>query len=115
VRRGEIWTAAGGGSFAGKPRPIVILQSDLYSETASVTVCGLTTDPTDAPDFRIIITPGVRNGLLQESRIMVDKIVTLRRSELGRRIGTLDHADIIRLDRAVVVFLGLGGRPARAE
>jgi len=48
VRRGEIWTAAGGKNYAGKPRPVVILQDNRFDMTDSVTVCAFTTDPTDA-------------------------------------------------------------------
>jgi mRNA interferase MazF len=37
---------------------------------------------------------------------MVDKITAVRRSKLGERLGILDDADLVRLNRAVVVFLG---------
>jgi mRNA interferase MazF len=110
MRRGEVWTAAGGSGYAGKPRPVVIVQDDRFDATASLTVCGFTTDPTDAPLFRLPIDPTEANGLAEPSRLMVDKITTVARGNLGRRIGRLADTDVLRLDRAIVVFLGLGGR-----
>src|SRR5881392_1492655 len=107
MRRGEIWTAAGGKDYAGKPRPVVIVQDDRFDATDSVTLCAFTTDPTEAPLFRLAIDPAAENGLDAPSRLMVDKITTVARSKLGRRIGRLADTDMLRLNRAIVVFLGL--------
>jgi mRNA interferase MazF len=106
VRRAEIWTVSGGADYAGKPRPAVIVQDDHF-DTDSVTLCPFTSDPTEAPLFRLAIEPGQGNGLDIPSRIMVDKVTTVRRSKLGARIGILDDADVLRLNRALVVFLGI--------
>jgi mRNA interferase MazF len=70
-----------------------------------------TTDQTDAPLFRLLIEPDPGNGLDSPGRIMVDKITTVRRSRLGRQIGVLDDANVVRLSRALVVFLGIAIRP----
>jgi mRNA interferase MazF len=107
MRRGEIWTASGGSDYAGKPRPVVIVQDDAFEATASVTVCAFTTDPTEAPLFRLAIEPSPDNGLRMSCRLMVDKITTVARSRLGARIGQLDDEDVMRLSRAALVFLGL--------
>lgn len=106
MRRGEIWTIAGGGDYTGKARPAVILQDDRFDATDSITVCLLTTDPDDMPLFRIPVEPDDRNGLDEPSRIMVDKVTTVRRSRLGSLMGRLGDEDIIRLNRAILVFLG---------
>jgi mRNA interferase MazF len=106
VRRAEIWTVSGGADHAGKPRPAVIVQDDHF-DTDSVTLCPFTTDPTDAPLFRLLIEPGPGNGLDVPSRIMADKVTTVRRSRLGAKVGVLDDADVLRLNRALVVFLGI--------
>ncbi|MDA8076102.1 MAG: type II toxin-antitoxin system PemK/MazF family toxin [Actinomycetota bacterium] len=106
MRRGEIWTVAGGSDYAGKPRPAAILQDDRF-DTDSVTVCPFTTDPTESPLFRGGIEPTPENGLSQACRHMVDKITTVRRSRRGDRVGELSDSDIVRLNRAVVVFLGI--------
>jgi mRNA interferase MazF len=110
VRRGEIWTVAGGGGYAGKPRPIVILQDDRFDATDSVTICAFTTDPTVAPLIRLVVEPEQENGLHEPSSLMVDKVTTVPRSRLGERIGRLPDDDMIRLGRAVLVFLGLADR-----
>ena len=107
MKRGEIWTVAGGGDYTGKPRPAVILQDDRFDATDSITVCLLTTEPDDMPLFRIPVEPDDRNGLDGVSRIMVDKVTTVRRSRLGAPMGRLGDEDVIRLDRAILVFLGL--------
>jgi mRNA interferase MazF len=112
LRRGEIWTVAGSGDYAGKPRPVVILQEDRFDMTKSITVCGLTTNATDAPLFRLPVEPSQVNGLRSECRLMVDKITTVPKSKIGARIGRLADEDIVRLNRAVVVFLGIGSSPA---
>ena len=109
MKRGEIWTAAGGAGYAGKPRPVVIVQSDAFDATKSVTICGLTTDPTEAPLARVVIEPSKTNGLKATCRLMADKIMTIPRSKLDNRIGCLADEDILRMNRAIVVFLGLAG------
>src|SRR5260370_36433980 len=107
MRRGEVWTASGGPNYAGRPRPVVIVQDDLFDATASVTVCGFTTGPTDVPLFRLPIDPAAENGLDAPSRLLIDKITTVARNKLGRRIGRLAATDVLHIDRANVVFLGL--------
>jgi mRNA interferase MazF len=107
MRRGEIWTVAGGKDYAGKPRPAVILQDDRFSKTDSATICAFTTDPTDAPLFRLQVEPTESNGLRSRCRLMVDKITTVPKARLGANIGRLADEDMVRLNRAVLVFLGI--------
>jgi mRNA interferase MazF len=107
VKRGEIWTVASGKDYAGKPRPVVILQDDRFDMTDSITACAFTTDPTDAPLFRLLVEPNESNGLRAVCRLMVDKITTVPKSKVGARVGRLVDEDIVRLNRAVLVFLGI--------
>ena len=109
MRRGEVWTAAGGKDYVGKPRPVVILQDDQFDATGSITICAFTTDPTEAPLFRVPIEPNERNGLQQACRLMVDKITTVPKTKIRTRVGRLDDEDIVQLNRAVLVFLGMAG------
>ena len=111
MKRGEIWTIAGGPDYSAKPRPVAILQDHRFEDLLSVTFCPFTTNPTPAPLFRLSVKPSESNGLKEESSLMVDKITTVARTKVGRRIGRLDDEDIVRLNRAIVVFLGLGGSP----
>lgn len=106
MRRAEVWTVAGGANYTGKPRPAVIVQDDRF-DTDSVTICPFTTDPTTAPLFRLPISASPTNGLRENSQLMVDKLTTVRRSRLGDQLGVLDDADVVRLNRAIVVFLGI--------
>ena len=106
MKRGEIWTVSAAG-YAGKPRPAVIVQDDRFDATASVTVCVFTTDETEAPLFRLPVAPSERNGLRSVSRLMVDKLTTVSRKSLGKRLGRLDDEHVVRLNRAILVFLGL--------
>lgn len=109
MTRGEIWTVAGGAAYAGKPRPAVIIQDDRFDANDSVVVCPITSDPTKAPSFRIPVLPDDQNGLRQRCSLMVDKLTAVPRVRLGRRVGTLGAGERTLLDRALVVFLGLGG------
>jgi mRNA interferase MazF len=107
MKRGEIWTVAGGKDYAGKPRPVVILQDDRFDKTDSITVCAFTTDRTDAPLFRLLVEPNESNGLRATCWLMVDKITTVPKSRVGYRIGRLANEDILRMNRAAMVFLGI--------
>jgi len=109
MKRGEIWTVAGGADYAGKPRPAVIVQDDTFDATASITICAFTSDPTEAPLFRISIEPSEANGLRVTSSLMVDKLTTIPKCGVGLKVGQLDDEDILRLNRAMMVFLGLAG------
>ena len=106
MKRGEVWTVSGPG-YAGKPRPAAIVQDDRFDATASIAICVFTTDETEAPLFRVVVTPSERNGLRSASRLMVDKLTTVPKERLGERIGRLDDEDVVRLNRAILVFLGL--------
>jgi mRNA interferase MazF len=113
MKRGEIWTLAGGKDYAGEPRPVVILQDDRFDATASVTICVFTTNPTDAPLFRLAVEPSETNGLRVSSRLMVDKITTVSRTKIGTHLGRLEDQDMLRLNRAVLVLLGIAGATVR--
>ena len=110
MKRAEIWTVAGGPDYVGKPRPAVILQDDVFEGTASITLCPFTTHLVDAPLIRLPIEPTKQNGLTVACHVMVDKITTVAKSKLQKRIGKLAEGDMIRLNRAALVFLGLAGR-----
>ncbi|WP_142057638.1 type II toxin-antitoxin system PemK/MazF family toxin [Pseudarthrobacter sp. B4EP4b] len=107
MNRGELWTVSGG-TYAQKPRPALIIQDDLFAESESVTLLPLTSQLTDAPLLRLTVEPGRLSGLQQVSQIMVDKLATVRRSNLGERIGRIDSRTMRAVEQSLVVFLGLG-------
>ncbi len=107
MKRGEIWTVSGGSDYTGKPRPAVIIQDDIFDATPSVTICAFTSDPSEAQLLRLRIEPSDLNGLTVPSRLMVDKVTTVSRSKIGSRIGRLAPDDIAKLNRAIIVLLGL--------
>lgn len=107
MRRGELWTVAGGGDFIGKPRPVVIVQSDIFDDLDSVAVCPFTSDLHDFPAFRLQIEPSDRNGLDVTSHIMADKIIAVPKSRLGTLIGMLDDNDMRHLSQALILLLDL--------
>src|SRR3974390_13076 len=107
MKRGDVVTVAAAGDY-GKPRPAVIVQTDaLPDEHASVVVCQMTSDLSDAPDFRVTIEPTETNGLRVRSQVMADKPVTIRRERIGRPIGQLESTDIARLNIALAFVMGL--------
>ncbi len=105
--RGDIWTVSGGKDYAGKVRPVVIIQDNSFDATDSITVCAFSTDSTEAPLFRLAIKPNEQNGLRAPSRLMVDKIMTVAKTKLGARVGRLGDDDLMRFNQAAFVFLGL--------
>ena len=107
MKRGEVWTVAGGAAYAGKPRPAVIVQDDRFDANDSIIVCPFTTDATSAPIFRLPVEPSAGNGLQQPCRLMVDKLTAVPRTRLGNRLGSLARGEMKTLNRAIFVFLGL--------
>ena len=92
----------------------MIIQDDRFDSTKSVTICAFTTDPTNAPLFRLLVAPSERNGLRTPFRLMVDKITTVPKAQMGSQVGRLDDEDQLRVNRGILVFLGLaGGRADR--
>jgi mRNA interferase MazF len=108
VIRGELWTVAGG-VYASKPRPALVIQDDRFDATDSVTVLPLTTTLIDAPLLRISLSASELSGLRQESHVMIDKLTTVRRSNVQTRVGRLTAAQLADIERALLVFLGLAG------
>ena len=107
LRRGDVVTVAVSGDF-GKPRPAVVVQSDVFpQEHASVILCQMTSTLVDAPDFRVTIAPSKTNNLQAASQVMADKPVTVRRERIGARLGRLDARDVRRLNRALAFCIGL--------
>ena len=107
MKRGDVVTVAATGDY-GKPRPAVIVQTDaLPAEHASVVVCQMTSQLSEAPEFRVTIEPTKENGLRARSQVMADKPVTIRRERIGRQMGRLDEQDIVRLNVALAFVMGL--------
>ena len=108
LSRGAIVVVASRGAYTGKPRPALVVQSDLFNEThASVTICPITTDRVDAPLFRLPVPAGARTGLRRVSQIMVDKIVTVPRTSIGDEIGRCDPTELEAVEDALRLWLGM--------
>jgi mRNA interferase MazF len=106
MRRGDFVTVAAPGDY-GKPRPALVIQSDLLAALPSVTLCLVTSVIRDAPIFRITVEPSTANGLRQISQIQVDKIMTVARERVGAVIGQLEQARLLEVDRSLAVFVGI--------
>ena len=107
MKRGDVVTVAISGDY-GKPRPAVIIQSNIFNDThATILVCPMTSETTPVSLFRIPVQPGSETGLKKKSDIMVDKIVTMRREKIGSKIGRLDEETLLRLNRRLALFVGL--------
>ncbi|MCX7381059.1 MAG: type II toxin-antitoxin system PemK/MazF family toxin [Alphaproteobacteria bacterium] len=110
MRRGDVVVIAdrGAGDYGGKPRPAVVVQSELFEDTGSVVVCLLTTQETGAPLLRIAVEPGAVSGLSSPSYIAIEKITTIRRDRVGQVLGRLTDDELVALTRSLAVFLGFG-------
>jgi mRNA interferase MazF len=118
MRRGDLVTIALPGDY-GKPRPALVIQSDLFDQHPSVTILPVTSELRETPLFRIQVEPEATNGLRKSSQVMVDKAQTVPREKIGGTIGRLDDESLLAIDRALAVFLGFawvvrsgdGGKP----
>jgi mRNA interferase MazF len=115
MKRGEIWTVAGGAAYAGKPRPAVIVQDDRFDANDSIVVCPLTTDPAQAPIFRLSVQSSAQSGLRAPCRMMVDKLTAVPRRRLGRLVGSLASEEVKALNRAIFVVQGLAETEASQD
>ena len=105
VTRGDLVTVAVAGDF-GKPRPALVIQSDRFGSTATVTVLLVSSTLVEAPLVRLTVEPSAENGLLKRSQVMVDKAMTVKRDKLGERLGRLDDDILTAVNRALALFLG---------
>ena len=108
MNRGEIWTAAGG-TYASKPRPVLVIQDDRFDATDSVVIIPMTTHPVDASLTRVPVAAAPVSGRTHDSYVMVDKITTVRRRRLRDRIGRASATQMVEVEWALLVVLGVAG------
>lgn len=106
MRRGDLVTIALQGQY-GKPRPALVVQSDLFDEHPSVTILPITSELRDAPLFRVLIKPSEANGLQKPSEVMVDKAQSVPREKIGDTFGHVSAEDMLAVSRSLAVFLGV--------
>ncbi|HYN22229.1 MAG TPA: type II toxin-antitoxin system PemK/MazF family toxin [Thermoanaerobaculia bacterium] len=108
MKRGAIVVVAAKGAYTGKPRPALVVQSDLFNPThQSITICPITSDWADAPLFRIPLPPGERTGLRTASQVMIDKVVSVPRTAITSEIGECDRVELEAAEDALRRWLGL--------
>jgi mRNA interferase MazF len=106
MRRGDLVTIALQGNY-GKPRPALVVQSDLFSEHPSVVILPVTSELRNTPLFRVLITPSETNGLSKTSEVMIDKMQTVPRDKVGEVFGRLAQEDMLSINRLLAVFIGI--------
>jgi mRNA interferase MazF len=107
MKRGDLVPVVLAGAY-GKPRPALVIQSDLFAQHPSVTILPVTTELRLVETFRIAVNPSPKNGLRAPSQIMVDKAHTIPRDKAGAPFGELEPRTMKTVDRSLAVFLGLG-------
>ncbi len=107
MRRGDLVTVAMSGDF-GKPRPALIIQSNRFADTGTVTVLLVTSTAVEAPLLRVLVQPDAENGLIQPCWIMIDKPMSVKRERVGRVIGRVRDETMLTVTRNLAVFLGMG-------
>lgn len=104
--RGELVTVALQGDF-GKPRPVLIVQFDIFIDLSSVTFIPLTSDIRDTPLLRFTLEPTKENGLTKRSQVMIDKIQTISRKKISKPFGKISNTELLEVERLLTVFLGI--------
>jgi mRNA interferase MazF len=105
MRRGDLVTVVLQGAY-GKPRPALVIQSDLFAQHPSVTILPVTSELRETPLFRVAVTPSIDNGLRKPSQVMVDKTQSVPREKIGDVFGHLDDEALLTVNRALAVLLG---------
>ena len=105
MKRGDVVTIALQGDY-GKPRPALVVQSDLFDAHPSVTVLPITSELRETPLFRVDVEPDDANGLRKKSQVMVDKAQTVARGKVGKTVGRLDDQTLLAVNRLLALFLG---------
>jgi mRNA interferase MazF len=105
MRRGDLVTVVLQGAY-GKPRPALVIKSDLFAQHPSVTILPVTSELRETPLFRVAVTPSIDNGLRKPSQVMVDKTQSVPREKIGEVFGHLDDETLLTVNRALAVFLG---------
>jgi len=105
MRRGDLVTVALSGDF-GKPRPALVVQSNHFDATATVTVLLISSTLVDAPLVRLAVEPSAENGLRRPSQVMIDKAMTVRRDRVGAPFGRLQADTMVAVNRSLALFLG---------
>ncbi len=108
MKRGDLVLVAVPGDY-GKPRPALIVQSDLFSEHPSITICLLTSHLQPTPLFRYNVEPAPENGLTTVSQVQIDKVMTLPRTKLGQTIGLLADRQMQEISRLIALWIGIAG------
>lgn len=106
MKRGDLVTIALQGDY-GKPRPALVIQSDLFSEHPSVVILPVTSELRDTPLFRVTIAPNEVNGLSRPSDVMLDKVQTVARDKIGSVFGRLSQEELLSVNRMLAVFIGV--------
>jgi len=106
THRGELWTVAGGGRISSKPRPALVVQSDLFAGSDFVTIALVTSQIVDSP-VRVNVAPSETTGLSVHSQVMADKLQTVPRGALGTKIGSVSTTTMVDVERAILVYLDI--------
>jgi mRNA interferase MazF len=107
IKRGDVVLCNLSGDY-GKTRPAVVVQSDIFNPThASIVVCPITSFLIDSPLFRLEIIQNKKNGLLKKSQIMVDKIISIKRDKICKKVGVISPTEQDHLDNAIKLWLNI--------
>ncbi len=105
TKRGDLVTVSLQGDY-GKPRPALIVQTDLLEELESVVLCPVTSDLRTAA-FRVTVEPTPGNGLRELSQVMVDKLSTVPRAKVSVAFGSLTAEKMRAVDKALMLVVGV--------
>jgi mRNA interferase MazF len=95
-------------SDLGTPRPGIVVQSNEFAaDLQTVFICPISSDLQNKRQLRPLVEAAPENGLRIRSQIMTDRLVALRHDRIRRVIGRIDTKTLERLDRALLLVLGL--------
>ncbi len=112
MRRGEIWWASLGephGSEPGFRRPVLIVQSNQFNESAIRTsICAAITSNMRLADAPGNVRVGRRvSGLPQDSVVNVSQLITLDKQMLAEKVGRLPAESLREVEVGIKLVLAL--------
>lgn len=113
VRRGEIYYAELNpvvGSEQGGTRPVLVVQNDIGNQYSPTTiVVAITSQISKGKLPTHVEIRSERSGLERDSVILTEQVRTIDKTRLKKRISMLDDEDLMKVNVALEISLGLTG------
>lgn len=113
IKRGDLFYAALDETYVGSEqtgvRPVVILQNNIGNEYSPTVIVAPITSKVNSKSIipTHVYIKGYKNRLKQNSLILTEQIRAIDKQRLRYYIGTLDIGELRKVDKALIISLGI--------